>query len=49
MHPHSEGLLHALRNRGYRVHYHPSNAPFQPDGLPDARLPDHITHLGEGC
>ena len=47
--PHSGALLQALRNRGYKVHHHPSNAPFQPDGLPEARLPDHITNLGGGC
>jgi len=49
MHIHSGPLLHTLRNRGYRVHHHPSNAPFQPDGLPEARFPDHITHPGGGC
>ncbi len=49
MHPHSGALIHALRNRGYKVHHHPSNAPFQPDGLLEARLLDHITHLGGGC
>jgi hypothetical protein len=39
MHPHSGALLHVLRNREYRVHHHPSNASFHPDGLPEARLP----------
>ena len=48
MHPHSGALIHALRNRGYRIHLHPSNVPFQPDGLPEARLSDHITHPGGG-
>jgi hypothetical protein len=28
LHPHSGALLHALRNRGYRIHHHPSNASF---------------------
>jgi len=49
MHPHSGALFHSLRNRGYRVNHYPSNASFQPDGLPEARLPDHITYPGGGC
>jgi hypothetical protein len=48
-HPHSGAPIHALRDRGYRIHHHPSNAPFQQDGLPEARLPDHSTHPGGGC
>jgi len=48
MRPHSGALLHALRDRGYRVHHHPPIASFQPGGLPEARLPDHITHPGGG-
>ena len=47
--PHRGALLQSLRNRGYGVHHHPSNAPFQPDGLPEARLSDHIIHPGGGC
>jgi len=46
--PHSGALLHALRNRGYRIHHTPVNAPFQPEGLPEARLPEHIVHSGGG-
>ena len=49
MHPHSRALLHALRNRGYMIHHHPYNAMFQSEGLPEARLPDHITHSVGGC
>ena len=49
MHPHSGALLHALRNRGYKVHHHQVNAPFHPDGLPEARLPAHLTHPGGGA
>ena len=49
MHPHSGTLLHALRNWGYKIHHHPTKTPFQPDGLPEARLPNHITHSGGGC
>ena len=49
MHPHSWPLIHALRNRDYIIYHHLSNSPFQPDGLPEARLPDHITHSGGGC
>jgi len=49
MHPHSGTLIHALRNRGYKIHHHSTNAPFQPDSLPEAHLPNHITHSGGGC
>ena len=49
MHPHCGALLHVLRNREYRVHYHPVNAPFHPDGLPEARLPVQLTHPGGGA
>ncbi len=49
MHPHSGALLHVLRNMEYRVHHHPANAPFYPEGLPEARLPVQITHPGGGC
>ncbi len=47
--PHKGALLHALRTRGYRIHHTLANAPFQPDGLPEARLPKHIVHPGGGC
>jgi hypothetical protein len=49
LYQHSGTPTHALRNRGYSSHYHPSNAPFQTDVLPEARLPTHLTHSGEGC
>jgi len=42
--PHSGALRHALRNRGYQIRHTPVNAPFQPEGLPEARLPEHIVH-----
>jgi len=42
--PHSGALRQALRNRGYRIHHHHANAPFQPDGLPETRLSDHVVH-----
>ena len=48
MHPHNGALLHVLRNREYRVHHHPANAPFHPDELPEARLPAQITQPGGG-
>jgi hypothetical protein len=48
MHPHSGALIHALRNHDYIIYYHMSNAPFQLDDHPEARLPDHMTHLGGG-
>ncbi len=49
MHPHSGTLLHTIRSWGYKTHRHPFNASSQPDGLPEARLPNHITHPGGGC
>ncbi len=49
MYPHSGALLHVLRNREYGVHHHPSQAPFHPEGLSEARLPAHITQTGGGC
>jgi len=49
MHPHSGTLPNALRIQGYKTHHHPSNAPSLPDYLPEARLPNHITHPGGGC
>jgi len=42
-------LTHVLRNKGYKIYYHPINAPSPPDTLPEARLPDHLTHPGGGC
>jgi hypothetical protein len=47
--PQSETLRRALRNRGYRIHHTPANAPFQPEAIPEARLPEHIVHPGGGC
>jgi hypothetical protein len=47
--PHSGALRQALRNRGYRIHHTPVNALFQPESLPEARLPEHIVHPGGGC
>jgi hypothetical protein len=49
IHPHIGTLLHTLRNREYTIHHHPSNAPSPPDGLPEARLPNHLIHPGGGC
>ena len=49
MHPHCGTLLHTPRNWGYTTHHHPTNAPLQPDGLPEARLPNQITHPCGGC
>ena len=49
MHPHSGALLHALCNREYKIHHHTVNAPFHPDGLPEARLPASLTHPGGGA
>ena len=39
-------LAHILRNKGYTIHYHPMYAPSTPDILPEARLPDRLTHAG---
>jgi hypothetical protein len=47
--PNNEALTHTLRNRGYKIHYHPVNAPTPPGTLPEARLPTHLTHSGDGC
>ena len=44
LHPHSGALLHALRNRGYKIHHHPTNAPFQPEGLLDGGPPPQSHH-----
>jgi len=30
------------------IHHTPANVPFQPEGLPEARLPEHIVHSGGG-
>jgi hypothetical protein len=47
---HNNGALtHILRNRGYKIHYHPANAPSLRDVLPEARLPGHLTHPRGGC
>ena len=43
-------LTHILRNRGYTIHYHPTNsAPSPPGTIPEARLPVHITRPEGGC
>jgi hypothetical protein len=47
--PCSGTLTHMLRNVGYKIHYHPINAPSPPDTLPEARLPDRLAHPGGGC
>ena len=46
--PNNGALTHTLRNRGYKIHYQPINAPTLPDTLPEARLPDYLTHSGGG-
>ena len=33
---------------GYKIHYHPLNAPSPPDSPPEAQLPDRLTHQGGG-
>jgi len=48
LHTRSGVLLHVLRNRGFRIHYHKSNALSPPDTLPEARIPAHLTHAGGG-
>jgi hypothetical protein len=48
LHIRSGALTHVLRNRGYRIHYHSANAPSPPDAIPEARIPDHLTHAGGG-
>ena len=48
-HPHSGALTHELRNRGYSLHYHPSNALSHPDVLVEARPLTHLTQSGGGC
>jgi hypothetical protein len=47
--PSSGALTHILRNRGYKIHYHPINGPSSLVILPMARLPDHLTHSGGVC
>ena len=47
-HNRSGALAHVLRNRGFRIHYHPANSPSPPDTLPEARTPAHLTHAGGG-
>ena len=47
--PNNEALTHKLRNMVYKLYYHPINARTPPDTLPEARLPDHLTHPGGGC
>ena len=31
------------------IHHTPAKAPFQPEGLPEARLPEQIVHPRGGC
>ena len=47
--PHQGALTQVLRNRGYKTHYHPANAPSPTGTLPEARLPTHTTHGGEAA
>ncbi len=47
--PYNGAFTHVLRNKGYKIHYHPIIAPSPPDILPEARLPEHLTHPGGGC
>ncbi len=42
-------LTHVLRNKGYKKRYHSIDVPSPPDTLPEARLPNHLTHPGGGC
>jgi len=42
-------LTHILRNRGYKRHFHPTNAPSPPDTLPEARIRANIINSGWGC
>ncbi len=48
LHIRGGALTHVFRNRGYRMHYHPANVPSPPNALPEARIPDHLTHAGGG-
>jgi hypothetical protein len=47
--PNNGALTHILRNKGNKIHFHPTNAPSLPDTLPEARLPANITHSDDGC
>jgi hypothetical protein len=47
-HQRSGPLTHVLRNRGYYMHHHPSNAQSPSDIQPEARIPARLTHRG-GC
>jgi hypothetical protein len=47
-HNRSGALAHVLRNRGFHIYYHPTNAPSSLDTLPEARTPAHLTHAGGG-
>jgi hypothetical protein len=48
-HLHSGALPYTLRNRGYKMHYHPANEPPHLDTLPEARLLLKLIHLGGRC
>jgi hypothetical protein len=47
--PSNGARTHILRNMGYKINYHPINAPSPQEILTDARLPDRLTHAGGGC
>jgi hypothetical protein len=46
--PHNGALTHILRNKGHKIHFHPTNASSPPDMLLKARLPAHIIRSGNG-
>jgi len=43
-HPHNGALAHTLHNRGYKIHYHPTNAPSHLDTPLEACLSPQLTH-----
>jgi len=49
LHQRSGALTHTLRNRGYKIFYHPANVSSHQDFLSEARLPTQLTHPGGGC
>ena len=46
--PHQGALTQVLRNRGYKIYYHPVNAPSPKDTLHESRLLTHTIHGGGG-
>ena len=48
-HTRSGPLTHVLRNKGYHINHHPTNAQSPSDILPEARIPTQLTHPGGGC